>query len=216
MAPVEVLSLNPTWDIVEVKPVEDPVLMPTLKVSAEQRIALLHDRTVQKTTPPGLHLNTVKYRQCPLPKVQINFRVQLLRKLRQAWRDSDTEVKFLKLVNAIEADGVALFGGLIDTTFFTQLVAKYDKILEAWGNKAFMHSYINLAQHFDDFLSCGDCIDAFVHPLLVALIAYLMGGPVRIMDVRGKDTDPISINAQDNLLHVDNTPFKEEYKVLLN
>jgi hypothetical protein len=47
------------------------------------------------------------------------------------------------------------------------------------------------------------------------MMAYAMGGPVRMTDARGKDTEPISVNAQDNMLHIDNTPFREEYKILL-
>eukprot|EP01126_Amoeba_proteus_P053005 TRINITY_DN6443_c0_g1_i2.p1 TRINITY_DN6443_c0_g1~~TRINITY_DN6443_c0_g1_i2.p1 ORF type:complete len:489 (+),score=75.60 TRINITY_DN6443_c0_g1_i2:203-1468(+) len=35
------------------------------------------------------------------------------------------------------------------------------------------------------------------------------------MDIRAKDALPISINAQDNMLHVDNSPFFEEFKILL-
>ncbi|KAM0541200.1 hypothetical protein ACHAPJ_013340 [Fusarium lateritium] len=46
-------------------------------------------------------------------------------------------------------------------------------------------------------------------------MAYVMGGPVWMTDARGKDTQPISVNAQDNMLHVDNTPFREEFKILL-
>ena len=38
---------------------------------------------------------------------------------------------------------------------------------------------------------------------------------MRITDIRGKDTQPISVNAQDNMLHIDNTPFTEEYKILV-
>jgi len=115
----------------------------------------------------------------------------------------------------IESDGAALFDGLIDPSIFEQLVAAYDKVLLQSGNNTFMHSYVNLAEQLD-FLQGGSYVDAFGHPLLIALISYLMGGPIRMVDFRGENTDPISINAQDNMFHVDNTPFKEEYKVLLN
>lgn len=47
------------------------------------------------------------------------------------------------------------------------------------------------------------------------MVAYIMGGPIRMTDARGKDTQPISVNAQDNMLHVDNTPFRQEYKMLI-
>ncbi|KAH7312836.1 hypothetical protein BKA65DRAFT_573682 [Rhexocercosporidium sp. MPI-PUGE-AT-0058] len=92
----------------------------------------------------------------------------------------------------VESEGCALFGGLIDPVVFEKLVTQYDKVQSRSGNNAFMHSY------FSSHLS------------------YLMGGAIRIVEFRGKNTNPISIAAQDNMLHVDNTPFKEEYKVLLN
>jgi hypothetical protein len=47
------------------------------------------------------------------------------------------------------------------------------------------------------------------------MLSYTMGGSIRITDARGKDTLPISVNAQDNMLHVDNTPFRQEYKMLM-
>lgn len=42
-----------------------------------------------------------------------------------------------------------------------------------------------------------------------------MGGPIRLTDIRGKDTAPVSINSQDNMLHLDDSPFRSEYKILL-
>lgn len=50
---------------------------------------------------------------------------------------------------------------------------------------------------------------------MIALIAYNVGGAIRLVDARGKDAEPLSILAQDNMLHIDNTPFNEEYKMIL-
>jgi hypothetical protein len=194
---------------------EIELMRPALDVPVELQASLLHERASGQRAVPGLHLNTVQHRQRIPTATQIDFRVKLLRILRQGWKNDETEAKFLEAVNMIESDGCALFGGLIDPSIFEQLVAEYDKVLLQSGNNTFMHSYVNLANELD-FLRGGNYIDAFGHPLLIALIAYLMGGAIRMVDFRGKNTDPISINAQDNMLHVDNTPFKEEYKVLLN
>ncbi|KAI1733756.1 hypothetical protein F4680DRAFT_440679 [Xylaria scruposa] len=199
-------------DSVNLKP---SVLRPVLNIVAEQQASLLADRTHHYGTVPGLRLNTVEHRQRIPPAEQIDFRVRLLRNLRQGWKHDETEARFLEIVNRVDSDGAALFGGLIDPAIFEKLIAAYDTVQTRSGNAAFMHSYINLAHEHEFFLG-GDYIEAFSHPLLVSVISYIMGGSIRIVEFRGKNTDPISINAQDNMLHVDNTPFKEEYKVLLN
>jgi hypothetical protein len=185
-----------------------------LDIPIESQPSLLHDRTDWQGPVPGLRLNTVQHRQRISTGDQIDFRVKLLRVLRQIWTRDDTEAEFLEAVNRIGSDGCALFGGLIDPAIFKKLVTEYDKVQARSGNNAFMHSYVNLALEHD-FLLGGRYIEAFSHPLLIALVSYLLRGSVRIMELRGKNTDPISVAAQDNMLHVDNTPFKEEYKILL-
>jgi hypothetical protein len=50
---------------------------------------------------------------------------------------------------------------------------------------------------------------------MAALISFNVGGAIRLVDARGKDAEPLSILAQDNMLHIDNTPFNEEYKIIL-
>jgi hypothetical protein len=70
---------------------------------------------------------------------------------------------------------------------------------------------VNLANH-PDFLADKEFNEAFLHPILVALVSYRVGGPIRAVDARGKDAEPISVLAQDNMLHIDNTPFNDEYK----
>ncbi|KAI1322381.1 hypothetical protein F5Y16DRAFT_415990 [Xylariaceae sp. FL0255] len=191
------------------------IIEPVLNVPVDLQASLLRDRTSKFGPVPELRLNTVQHRQGISNEEQINFRVKLLRVLRQGWKDDETESKFFEALSRIKSDGCALFGGLINPTHFRELVDAYDKVQLKSGNNAFMHSYVNLGPEHD-FLLGGDYVEAFSHPLLVALIAYLVGGAIRIVEMRGKNTDPISINAQDNMLHVDNTPFKEEYKVLLN
>ncbi|KAM0312610.1 hypothetical protein ACHAO8_006141 [Botrytis cinerea] len=115
----------------------------------------------------------------------------------------------------LESDDATLFGGLVYPAFFEKLVEAYDKVQEAAGNNTFVHSFVSMAVQ-NEFIMGENYVDAFAHPLIIAITAYLMGGAIRIQESRGRNTDPIAINAQDNTLYVDNTPFKEEYKVLLN
>ena len=42
-----------------------------------------------------------------------------------------------------------------------------------------------------------------------------MGGPIRLVDARCKDAKPLVSRAQDNMLHLDGSPFKDEFKILL-
>ena len=115
----------------------------------------------------------------------------------------------------LESDDATLFGGLVYPAFFEKLVEAYDKVQEAAGNNTFVHSFVSMAVQ-NEFIMGENYVDVFAHPLIIAITAYLMGGAIRIQESRGRNTDPIAINAQDNTLYVDNTPFKEEYKVLLN
>ncbi|TGO50691.1 hypothetical protein BCON_0178g00170 [Botryotinia convoluta] len=190
-------------------------IKPILDIPLEHQASLLKERANGHAAVPGLNLNTVQHRQSIPNAEKIDFRVKLLRALRKAWKNEETEARFLEAVNMLESDGAALFGGLVDPALFEKLVEAYDKVQEAAGNNTFMHSFVNMAVQ-NEFIMGGNYVDAFAHPLLIAITAYLMGGAIRIQEFRGKNTDPIAINAQDNMLHVDNTPFKEEYKVLLN
>jgi hypothetical protein len=186
---------------------EQLMSLPPLDVPVELGSSLLHERANGHHAVPALHLNTVQHRQRIPTASQITFRVTLLCALRSGWKDEKTEAKFLDAVDMIESHGCAPFGGLIDPYIFEQLVAEYDKILLKSGNKTFMRSYVNLANEID-FLVGGNMLMLWPPPLLIALISYLMGGPIRMVDFRGKNTDPISFNAQDNMLHVYNTPFQ--------
>ena len=201
----------------QVKPVPELTIKhpsECLGLTPDQRKTLLHQRAKGVVAVPGLHFDTVKHRRGPSHEAKEKFRVQMLEQLRQGWKDPDTEVQFLKLANIIEDQGCALFGGLIDVVKFEKLIEDYETIQKRSGSHNFLHSYVNLARD-PQFLENSEYNDTFAHPLLVALIAYRIGGALRIIDMRGKDTDPLYANAQDNMLHIDNTPFRDEYKVLV-
>jgi hypothetical protein len=122
--------------------------------------------------------------------------------------------RFIALSAQLETDGAVIFGDIIDRVHFAALVAAYDRMIEEKGNKSLLHSFLNLRNH-PDFLANGDFNGAFVQPLLIALMAYRIGGAMRVVDARAKDTEPLTVRAQDNMLHIDNTPFNDEYKILV-
>lgn len=149
------------------------------------------------------------------------FRINLLTGLRNKWTDlldlkkaETLENQFKDLANSLSENGAMIFGEIINKIEFTQLIKSYNSILKNYGSESWIHSYINLANH-PDFLSNADFNKAFLHPLLIALISYRVGGPIRIVDARGKDAQPITVLAQDNMLHIDNTPFADEFKIIL-
>lgn len=121
---------------------------------------------------------------------------------------------FLQLTEIMEQDGALIFGKMIDTDSFQDLIKQYTEKLAIDGSNSWIHSYINLGNH-PDFLSTNQFNKAFIHPLLIALISYSSGGPIRIVDARGKDAEPLAVQAQDNMLHIDNTPFRREFKIIV-
>jgi hypothetical protein len=149
------------------------------------------------------------------------FRGQMLETLRNSWVERYGPVEAAKMVASFQSlaenldeNGAVIFGSILETASFQQLIARYNHILAESGSKSWIHSYVNLANH-PDFLADKAFNEAFLHPVLVALVSYRVGGPIRAVDARGKDAEPISVLAQDNMLHIDNTPFNDEYKVIL-
>lgn len=122
--------------------------------------------------------------------------------------------QFDQLTAVIQEDGAAVFGDLIDRESFAGLVSDYDDLMAKDGSTSLLHSYANLRNQ-PEFLSNADFNGAFLHPLAMALISERVGGAIRIVDARAKDAGPISVRAQDNMLHIDNTPYRDEYKVLV-
>ncbi|EKE08371.1 MAG: hypothetical protein ACD_17C00202G0002 [uncultured bacterium] len=149
------------------------------------------------------------------------FRGTLLNHMHNQWiemygagKAEMLQAQFKELISILDANGAAIFGELITKEAFQKLINHYNQILKTQGSKSWIHSYINLANH-PDFLGNTNFNGAFLHPLLIAMISYRIGGPIRIVDARGKDAEPISVLAQDNMLHIDNTPFNDEYKIIL-
>ena len=183
-------------------------------LSPTERETLLH-KLVPPVSTPRLSVEANEYRRHVTSQEKESFQTLLLGELRARWANPvETESQFLKLVDMFETDGCAVVSGLIGDVNFSNLIQQYTKAMNAEGSSAFLHSFINLAKH-PEFLTAPAFNGAFAHPLLVAVMAYTLGGPIRMTDARGKDTEPISVNAQENMLHIDNSPFREEYKILV-
>lgn len=149
------------------------------------------------------------------------FRGALLDHMHSKWAEmhgvekaAELQAQFKELLLILDENGAVIFGELITKQAFQELIHHYNQILMTQGSKSWIHSYINLANH-PDFLGNHHFNGAFLHPLLICLISYRIGGPIRIVDARGKDAEPISVLAQDNMLHIDNTPFNDEFKLIL-
>ncbi|KGO64748.1 hypothetical protein PITC_052930 [Penicillium italicum] len=194
--------------------VDQPEVLFEISVGENEHPDLLKSRAGAKPCVPRLYLSTTHHRRGPTLESKAEFRESLLEGLRERWQDPSTEAQFLKLQRDLDRNGASVYGALVNTESFECLIKRYSQVQEATGNSTFLHSYVNMADH-PYFLTDSRYNDAFAHPLLVALIAYQMGGALRLNDVRGKDTDPIAVNAQDNMLHIDDTPFRDEYKILL-
>jgi hypothetical protein len=123
--------------------------------------------------------------------------------------------QFEGLANSLEKDGALVFTELDTTEAFLALIENYRKISDHSGNKSSLHLFVNFANHLD-FLSNTSFNRSFFHPAFIALIAYQMGDVIRLVDARAKDAEPISVLASDNMLHIDNNPFEEEYKIILS
>ncbi|QVL55196.1 MAG: hypothetical protein KFB95_07745 [Simkaniaceae bacterium] len=178
-------------------------------------------RIIPDLVPKGMVKEASVYKRFADADGKDAFRGQMLETLRNSWVDRYGPVEAAKMVASFQSlaenldeNGAVIFGSILETASFEQLIARYNHILAESGSKSWIHSYVNLANH-PDFLADKAFNEAFLHPVLVALVSYRVGGPIRAVDARGKDAEPISVLAQDNMLHIDNTPFNDEYKVIL-
>jgi hypothetical protein len=191
----------------------------------EEISAILQSRITGKRIQPELVTPEIirapeAYTRLQDIDIKNEFRMNLLQHLHDSWLvafggDKATELSalFESLADTLNNEGAAIFGDLIDKSAFQQLVNKYDQILKEDGSKSWIHSYINLGNH-PDYLTNSEFNGAFLHPLLIAMISYAVGGAIHLVDARGKNAEPLSILAQDNMLHIDNTPFRSEYKII--
>jgi len=121
--------------------------------------------------------------------------------------------RFKTLADEFSVTGVLIFGDLITETQFGQFVTIYDALMIERASRQLLHDFLDL----EDFrlLDEPSWRNLVLHPIFRLLIHYRLGSPVRVVDIRAKDTYPIDVWAKENILHLDNSPFAAECKVIL-
>lgn len=122
--------------------------------------------------------------------------------------------QFTAQCRTLAVEGAISVTGLLPTSRFEQFRHVYDAEMSARGSRGSLHSYLNVASS-DPLLDNLSLWEAIAHPLFVAVVAHAIGGPVKLVDLRAKDTYPVDVVARDNTLHLDNSPFIDEYKVIV-
>ncbi|MEW2317248.1 hypothetical protein [Streptomyces bauhiniae] len=133
---------------------------------------------------------------------------------REALADLVGRESFDSLRRALATEGAVSLTGLLPPGLFDEFRQTYDAEMRAKGSRGSLHSYLNIVSSAPLLESPG-LWETVAHPLQVVLIAYALGGPVKIVDLRAKDTYPVDVVARDNTLHLDNSPFMDEYKVVV-
>jgi hypothetical protein len=177
----------------------------------------VHPEIVEKQSLRAAHV----YKRFAATERKDGFRKCLLAGLMESWTPSygyEQSKRFIKrfhqLVETINEEGALVFTNLISKTYFAELIEQYDQLMSEGGSTSLIHSYLNL-RNYPEFLANQLFNSAFLHPLIITVMAYQIGAPIRIVDARAKDAEPLTVRAQDNMLHIDNTPFNDEYKILL-
>jgi hypothetical protein len=120
---------------------------------------------------------------------------------------------FLELVNDIQTDGVGLLCHFLPDKIFENLVIHYDCAMGKYASQTQIEHWFLSLKNTPDFLLNNSFNDNFFHPLLIAIIAYLMGGSIHIVDTRAKDTGPAQTLVRDNGPHRDDSPYGNEWKI---
>ena len=123
---------------------------------------------------------------------------------------------FVVLAESFREHGLGSIRDFVGSQTFESFMRAYDDKISKGGAKSdtFGFTFHNFAAD-KDFLTDSAFKETFSHPLLIALTAYAMGGPVRLVDVRGKNADPGLTMVRDNGPHVDDNPFNDEWKLLI-
>ncbi|GJO01574.1 hypothetical protein NJB18091_34940 [Mycobacterium marinum] len=149
-----------------------------------------------------------------------SYRSTLLAELTKAFeilspQDAATATAGLQdLLGQMAEQGAVVLADIVESDAFLELVARYDEIMAQEGSGSFIHRFVDLRRTVG-LLTDPEVNNPMVHPLMITLISYAVGGPIRMVDARAKDAEPLSVLAQDNMLHIDNTPFNDEYKIIV-
>lgn len=117
---------------------------------------------------------------------------------------------FSAFADQLDQYGVAMFR--IKAPEFSQLVQAYEAAMAHAQHATIGHTFLDLRAHHQLFTNPGSL--ALLNPMYLALLAYRLGGPLRLTGGRAKDTPPTMTTVRDNGVHVDDSPFHDEYKIL--
>lgn len=122
---------------------------------------------------------------------------------------------FQKYANYLRNDGILLLKDFVNEETFANLLHQYEKTMRhASQNSSINYSFIDLEDD-EDFVTNQKFKDAFLHPLLIALISYEFGGPVRVYDARAEDAGPTRSVVRDNGVHMDDSLYGRTYRIIL-
>jgi len=155
------------------------------------------------------------YRQLTRRAKDHEFRRRLDRVISRVCEGDDRlRNTFTHMINDLGAEGALTFAGLLNAPQFDRARAAYDSAMSLGGSRGSLHSYLNVWD-CNSLISERAFRSMFAPPLLVTLVAHRLGAPARIVDLRAKDTQPVDVVARDNTLHIDNSPFIDELKVIV-
>lgn len=120
-----------------------------------------------------------------------------------------------KIIAKIFQDkGLGMFRDFCEPEIFQKFINEYDRRMDEASKSALKYYFLEF-QNKLDFLTNPDFKDVFSHPLIIALVAYQIGGPIRLVGVRGKNAEAELTMVRDNGPHVDDNPFNDEWKLLI-
>ncbi|MBS0655506.1 MAG: hypothetical protein JSR46_07010, partial [Verrucomicrobia bacterium] len=169
------------------------------------------DSVVQTFVLPEEVRKIADYKKFEESDARRQFTVALLDALEHEWERlyGEREAaaykrRFQEIADHLDQNGAIVFGALLNKADFSHFLEQYTTIMNSAGSKSWLHSFVSLA-NFHEFINSAECNGSFLHPLLIALIAFQMGGMVRLVDCRAKDVQPSSFLGSDSRLHIDGT-----------
>lgn len=121
---------------------------------------------------------------------------------------------FKTIAAVFQEKGLGMFRDFCETAIFQKFIDEYDRRMDEASKSALKYYFLEF-QNKLDFLTNPDFKDVFSHPLIIALVAYQIGGPIRLVGVRGKNAEAELTMVRDNGPHVDDNPFNDEWKLLI-
>lgn len=121
---------------------------------------------------------------------------------------------FKVMAKTFQDKGLGMFRDFSTPETFQKFINEYDSRMNEASKSALKYYFLEF-QNKLDFITNPNFKDVFLHPLIIALVAYQIGGPIRLVGVRGKNAEAELTMVRDNGPHVDDNPFNDEWKLLI-